>query len=460
MSRPEVLVDDVLVASSAGEPLAVLGHLSIKWGVESVMDAPEPATAAVTFVFSGGVDVGRISLGRRLMVRQRIDGFTWSLFAGRIRTMRAWADSRGRLHIAVTASDSIKDFRSAYAQIAWDSDSLPNTTKQLELIRQAMAVQGWELKGDEDLAPPPYPSSSSYYDSITLYTVLRRYLAQYGPQVTFWDSSGFDRTTGVYTQSIQIGYMGNNQIGDTLTANPSTGVWYVTRDTPDGLTFGRLSASSVLRGVEWTAAADAALTVAKVSYQATRTETDDEGVMRKITSMREVSTQASAELVQQYGRRPIEIEVSALAPPSEQRRIGRKWLEFAVHEWRPGALTIPDSYDLPEATLAGLLPSTTRRRRWWVVDGVGTWTPRGGPATLRGVATGGELTYHPKPKEGRTEGHWEVAMTLTDTQLIRPTDFTFEQLAAAGEPFASSPADHAGNVQFSEFQTITRFYAQ
>lgn len=460
MSRPEVLIDQKLIAGGPGQTLAVLGNLSIKWGSSSVLDEPVPSTATITFVFSGDVDVNRINLGRLIIIRQRIDGRTWALFTGRVRSMRARADDRGRLHVTVTASDSLADFRSAYVQIEWPSDSLPGTTKQLELIRKAMAVQGWELKGDEDLAPPLYPSSSSFYNSITLNTVLRRHLAQYGPQVTFWDSSGTDPATGAYAQSIQVGYMGASTVGDTLTARPATGQWYVTRDTPTGLTFARVPSSHVLRDVEWTSDVEAALTVAKISYQTTRTETGDDGVARKITSMTEVSTEASQEQIARFGRRSVEIETSVLAPPAEQRKIGRKWLQFGASEWTPGAVTIPDTHGLDEPTLAGLLPSTTRRRRWWVITDVATWTPRGGPATLRGVATGGELRYHAKPKPSRDEGHWEVSMSLTDTQVILPADWTFAQLQGAEVPFRHATADQAGTVSFAEFQTITRTYAQ
>ncbi|MCM3577452.1 hypothetical protein M3686_04795 [Micrococcus luteus] len=460
MSRPEVLIDDEVISGSARAPLVTLGELSIKWGNESVLDGPKPSTATVAFRFRSDVEAGKISLGRRLIIRQRIDGKTWALFAGTIRSMRARTDAQGRLSIHVTAADSLRDFMDAYAQLEWPSDSLPDTTKQIELIRKTMAALGWELKGDEDLAPPLYPSSSSFYSSITLYTVLRRYLAQYGPQVTFWDSSGTDMTTGVYTRSIQVGFMGRSQVGDTLTANPTTGQWYVTRDTPDGLVFDRIPASRVLRDVEWAADTGSILTVANVSYQSTRTETDETGETRKITSMVDVSTQAAPELVERYGRRAIDVETSVLAPPAEQRRIGRKWLEFATDEWRPGALTIPDTHGMDESTLAGLLPSTTRRRRWWVITDVGTWTPHGGPATLRGVATGGELRYHPTPKAGRSEGHWEVSMSLTDTQVILPADWTFTQLQGTEVPFSQATADQAGAVSFAEFQTITRTYAQ
>lgn len=460
MSRPEVLIDDQLISSSPGLGLAVLGDVRIKWGQESVLDDPTPSTAAVTLVFAGGVDPARIGLGKRLIIRQRIDGKTWALFAGRIWSMRAVADDAGRLHVTVTCSDSLREFKATYLETAWPSDSLPNTTKQIELIRKAMAVNGWELKGDERIPPPLYPSSSSYYNSITAYTILRRHLAQYGPQVTFWDSSGTDVNTGVFTQSIEVGYMGLTQVGDTLTANPATGQWYVTRDTPEGLQFSRVPASRVLRNVEWVSDVEASLTVAKISYQTTRTETDDDGVARKITSLTEVSTEAGQDMIAKYGRRPIELETSVLAPPAEQRRIGRKWLQFGASEWTPGAVTIPDTHGMDEATLAGLLPSTTRRRRWWVITDVATWTPRGGPATLRGVATGGELRYHAKPKPGRAEGHWEVSMSLTDTQVILPADWTFTQLQGTEVPFSQATADQAGTVSFAEFQTITRTYAQ
>ena len=72
MSKPEVLIDEEVISGGAGATLATLGDLSIRWGTESLLDEPEPSTATVTFMFSGGVDVGRIGIGKRLIIRQRI----------------------------------------------------------------------------------------------------------------------------------------------------------------------------------------------------------------------------------------------------------------------------------------------------------------------------------------------------------------------------------------------------
>lgn len=448
--RPRILINSQHVAGGASSVFAALGDVGIKWGSDNVLDTPNPAQLTCEFIFRGAVDTSRLRIGHRLELKQRIAGQDITGFSGRIENMQSRLDDNGRLRIRVTASDSIKELRSYYVATEWENDGLrEGQMPRIERIRRALNAGGWQLIGIEELPPMPFPSAASFYNSITAYALLNRYLSYYGPQVTFFDSS-WTYDDGPITRRIEVAWMGQVTAGDTLTTADGT-TWRVAHDTPDGLAQQVLPAGTVLADTEFEASADSILTTAKVSYQTTRFETnEEEGTTRRVTSLDTVTTSLGAEMLEAHGNRAVELESSAFATKAQLREIGRRWLDFTRNEWSPGRVTVPDSRDLPEATVAALVSARQRRLNWWVIHGLQIPTPLGGLATIRGVATGGDLHYR------ADRDSWSSSMSLTDTQIMLPADLNWPFLSEHNDPrFSEAPATAAGDVTFADFTTIT-----
>jgi len=440
---PEVIIDGVTYVSRATSTVAVVGDIEVSWGQESILAEPEPATLRMTLIWRDSVNEFAVRLGSRIEVRQLINGELETIFAGRVKTMRAVPDASNRLRMTITAADSLSELRRAFVATEWPADNTAGTRAHLMQLRGALLEAGWALT--EDLPAPEWPSADTYYDSITLWTLIRRYTSQYGPQVSFWDVSSY-QPDGTFKQVLHVGWMGRVQGGDALVMQD--GRLAVHRSTPAGLNKHHLSAGDVLRDATWTANPDAMVTTAKVSRQVTRIEEDSEtGETRKVTSLEDVTTSVPAAEV--YGARPVELESSALASRAHHRAIGRRWIEFGAHEWTPGEVTLPRTKHLSEEVLAGLLSTSRRRRAWWIVEGIQAPMPIGGMAALRGVATGGTLRWDAPRRE------WNVSMAITDTQIIRPVDMSFADLAAGPPAIAAATADQGGRVAFADFRTIS-----
>lgn len=455
MSRPNVTVNGVQV-SSGPAPFAVLGDLEVTWGSETIMDEPEPAKARVQFIFRGEADPSWVMIGHRVEIRQRIDSESVNSFSGRVESMSAARRSvtlpNGTrtpvLVITAQCVDYLREFKQTYVTTAWDRETAPGEPARVDRLRGIAAGEGWRLTGIDELPPQPVEHAATHYDSITLYTLLSRYLSWWGPQVTFWDASYAD-SDGVHTRRIETAWTDATMPGDVLTTTPD-GVWTMDYSPPAPLEEHIIPAGAVLADADWAAGSDARLTGARIQYQTSKLETHDDGSQTWQTSLdRSVHTWRPADVLDTYGKRVLELETSAIAPWDEYRRMGRRWLDFAASDWRMNGLTIPRASDLPAAQLRAMFDVRARRRTWWVVDDVDLLTPWGNVATVRGFATGGTLRYD------SARDSWSVSMHLTDTRTARPSDLTWDWLQAQPAPFSDAPAALAGDVSFADFQTIT-----
>ncbi|MDO5633279.1 MAG: hypothetical protein Q4G34_00180 [Micrococcus sp.] len=450
--RPTLTIGSRAISGGAQSTVAAHADLDVTWGTSSVYDEPEPSKLSMSVLWRDNIDPNLIRQGTPVMLRANADGAARTVFAGRIQSLRARAHGRGRLTVNFTAVDSLQELRAHYVQTRWPRDP-EGTTDNFNRLLAQIGGAGWRVYGRDTLPPQPWPNAETVYDSITVYTLLRRYLAQFGPQVTFWDVSRVD-PDGTYRPGLRVGYAAAVQEGDSLHANPG-GRLSVGRVTPAGLSQVHAPAEHVLRDVEWQSDADSLRTTCQIGYQVTRTETNEgTGEQRRVTSLSEVSTSLGA-AVDEHGSRSLEFVTSASAPPAELRRMGRAWLQYVGHEWSPGALTVEDLGNLDPAAQAACLDVDLRRRAWWIVPGVGVPTPLGGLSSIRGVALGGELSY-----TGERGGRWSSSMTLKDQQIITPRDFTFEDLSSHHAPAISdAPASSAGDVRFADFLTISRLEA-
>ena len=455
MSRPNVTVNGVQVSSSPA-PFAVLGNVHVEWGNESIMDNPEPSRARVQFLFYGEADPEWLAIGHRLEIRARIDGASRNTFSGRIESMTAdrrrvivqGGPQTEALVVTAHAVDYLKEFNSTYVETAWRRETDPGEPPRRARLRGASADEGWQLIGLDDLPAEPAEGAATHYDSITLGALLRRYLSWWGPQVTFWDASYAD-TDGKHFRRIETAFTDVTIPGDVLTTTPA-GAWTLDYSPPQPLAEEVLPGSAVLADVEWTASADSRYTGARVSFQSTRREELDTGETGLQTNIeRSVQTWRPPDVLDVYGKRVLELESGMIADYTEYRRMGRRWLDFASQDWRMQAVTIPKASQLPARQLAALFDVRGRRRVWWIVDGVDLLTPWGSVATVRGIATGGSLSYD------AAADNWSVSMHITDTRTARPTDLSWDWLQAQSAKFAEAPASAAGDVTFADFLTIT-----
>lgn len=433
-------------------PVAALADLSIKWGQETITDEPKPATLSVTLRYRGSVDVLKVTQGDLIEVQQVHPDDERVPFSGRVRNMSASLDAKGRLLLRITATDHLSDLDSTYVSTAWHTDGQPEaggiTIRQH--IETALTNAGWALSGLDLLPAELGPSVATFYSSIKLTTLLRRYLAQWGPQATYYDASYTDATTGKLRRRVAISYMADTAPGDTLTA--PGGTWTIQYGEPEPLQEVAIPARNVLRDVDWDSSPENLITAAQVSRQVTRLEEYEDGTTGYVTSLSEVNVTRGAEWIDQYGNRAIELETVTGRPSAEalHRAIGRKWMAFNGDEWRPSGITIHKSNDLPAQQLSDMVGKTTRQRQWVVVPGVQVMTPRGASAALRGLTTGGTLNWN------HDRNQWDITMALADTQATTDMNWTFTMLSNVPDnAYRYARADQAGTVQFSAFRTIS-----
>lgn len=450
LSNPRLLFDGVDLTGGAGDPVAALADLSITWGTPSLVEPPTPDTLKVTLVYTGSVDVLRLRQGMALDLVQDFPDDDRFPFSGRIRSMSSRVDGKGRLNISITATDHLADLDSTYVSTAWHTDGY--TEAQGRTYRQnltsAIAAQGWQLFGMERLPAEVRRSAATFYNSIKITTLLRRYLAQWGPNARYFDASY--RSDGRLIRRITVAHMADSSGGDTLTVGAG-GTWYMKYGSPVGAQTVTVPASNVLRDIEWESAPENLLTVAQVSYQSTRREEREDGSTQWVTSLGEVNTTRGAEWVDQYGARSVEVETTlAESDATLLRQIGQRWMQFNGDEWRAESVTIHDSTQLPVQVLSDMIGKSTRPRQWIVVHGAEARTPRGELASLRGLATGGELSWdHDKQR-------WSISVHLTDTRLSEDRVWNFLGLGLVPiSGIAVARATNAGPVRFSDFATIT-----
>ena len=433
--------------------VAALANLVITWGQQSLIDPPAPATLNVTLRYRGAVDVLQVNQGDLIEVQQDHPDQSRTPFSGRVRSMSADLDHRGRLLLHITATDHLADLDNTYISTAWHTDGLPQAEGRTvrQRLLEAITTAGWEVSGMDLLPAEVAPSAATFYSSIKLTTLLRRYLAQWGPQATFYDASYVGSVSGALVRRIAVGYMTGTAPGDTLTAS-TTGAWSLDYGEPSPAAEVVIPASNVLRDVAWDSGPENLITGAQVSRHSTRRETLEDDSTQYVTSLHEVNVTMGAEVTEALGHRAIEVETLTGTPAQESvhRAIGRKWMAFNGDQWRPGALTIHDSSQLAAQELSDMVGKTSRPRQWIVVPGVQVMTPRGSKADLRGLATGGRLAWDHQRRR------WDISMTVADTQQTTAPDWTFTDLAAIPDTrFSQALAPAAQLVGFSSFDTIS-----
>lgn len=437
---------------AATAPVAELADLSIPWGQDSIVDAPKPATMSITLRYRGSVDVLELEQGDFVDVQQIHPDGMRSPFSGRIRNMSSSLDAKGRLLIRITATDHLADLDETYVATEWNTDGHDQAggLTYRDRLLDALTAAGWEVTGMDLLPPELGPSSATFYSSIKLTTLLRRYLAQWGPQASYYDASYYDVNIQRIRRRIAITYMAATAPGDALMADEA-GEWFIQWGEPDPLQEIAIPASNVLRDVAWESTPENLITVAQVSRQVTRREESYEGGSSYVTSLSEVNTTRGTSWINQHGRRTVEVETCTGIPSDDalHRSIGQKWMAFNGDQWRPSDVIIHDSTLLSDQQLSDLVGKTTRGRQWIVIHGVNVMTPRGARSDIRGLTTGGTLTWNHEARR------WDFTMALADTQPTVEAGLTFADLAAADPAYSQAPAPMAGAVQFSAFQTIS-----
>lgn len=440
-------------ATGATAEVAALASLVIDWGQDTLTDPPAPATLKVTLRYTGSTDVLAVAQGDLIEVQQaHADGMR-SPFSGRVRNMAADLDTKGRLLLHITATDHLADLDNTYTSTAWHTDGYPQAEGVTfrQHLEAAILGAGWSLTGLELLPAELGPSAATFYSSIKLTTLLRRYLAQWGPQATYYDASYTDSGNGRLVKRVAVSYMTDTAPGDWLVTTPS-GQWYVAYGEPGYTQEVSVPASNVLRDVAWESSPENLITAAQVSRQVTRKETLEDDTQQYVTSLSPVNVTQGAAVTDELGHRAIELETVTGTPAQDalHRAIGQKWMAFNGDQWRPGALTIHNSAALAPQKLSDMVGKTTRPRQWIVVPGVQVMTPRGAKADIRGAVTGGQLAWDHKHRR------WAITMTLADTQRTTAQQWTFADLAAQPPEYAQARADQAGTVQFSAFTTISQ----
>lgn len=457
MEHPRLWINQVPILA-AGETMAtaavgVLADPVITWGSGAITDAPEAATLSVTLRYRDSVDTLKVAQGDLVEVKQtHVDG-PRAPFSGRVRNMDAELDQRGRLLLHITATDHLADLDNTYVSTEWHSDGTEQAAGMTvrERLLARLRDAGWAYTGLERLPAELGPSVATFYQSVKLTTLLRRYLAQWGPQATFYDASYTDSDHGNLVRRLAFTYMADTAPGDTLHTT-TDGTWTLDHGEPVPLQELYVPAANVHRDVGWTSSPENLLTTAQVSRQVTRWEQYEDGTAGYVTSLSEVNVNRSAAMVEQYGSRTIEVETltGAAAQAELHRTIGRKWMDFNGDEWRPGTLRLRDTTTLDPQLLSDLIGKTSRPRQWLVVPGVQVETPRGAKADLRGVITGGTLAWNHRRRQ------WDVSLSLSDTQATASLNMTFTALAALTDTrYSHARADQAGAVQFSSFNTIS-----
>lgn len=404
-------LDDYLAA-----PAPVLAPLTITWGSDTAEDQPAAANAKVMFLFKESMDdIPDLMKGAELEIIDPVSHHT--VLAGTVTTMSASASTRfdGGLEVTANVADYMAQLESEYVQVDW-----PQETTRGGRLWTEFAAAGWSLqvKADDRL------TAATKLNSIKLLTLLERYISRFRGRR--YDTSYRHTETGQVVREVSV-FKGSTRAlaPDTLIATPEG--WDRTIHAPeiDGVASPIIvvPSSNILRDPDWTSTPDDAVTAVKLSTVVA----GDDG----FSTTEDHNFRAPAATVRKLGLRSIDVE-SDLAEPADWQPAAAAFFNDDA-PWKPSALTIRDSDELPESVMEALLSVRTRYQALAVIEDIMPNRPNPGTSDLRSYIVGGEYIWSEKQR-------WEITLTMERPilQLDGEGDWwTFERVAASSDTLIS-----------------------
>lgn len=390
MMAPELWMNGRQITGRRSDRAPVLAPVVLTWGASTGLEQPTPANLKFTVLFRDGMhDIPDLTNGAKIEliqpgVRRR------TIFAGSIRTMGAEPSARvkGALEVTADATDYMADFEGEFISTAWEGG-----LARREQLLEALSEAGWDAIIPDD----PRPSAQATYNSIKLSTMLDRHISRYRGRR--YDTSRRNFGTLIKQISVMEG-TARFTPADTLIATPSKS-WSRTYNTPSigGIPSPilKLLASNVLLNPEWSQ--DPNNTITAVNFS-TMIQGDD-----GYTSQAEHHYKAPREIISTYGLRSIEVE-SDLQTPSDWPTAAKDWMNDDS-PWQMADLTIRNTDELTDETLAELLDQETRYKTLVTVSGILGNRPDPGPSVMRSYLLGGEYEW--------TGQRWDMRLSLERT---------------------------------------------
>jgi len=393
----------------------VLAPLVITWGADTGEDQPDAANAKIQFLFRESMaDIPDLRKGGEIEVIDPVSGHT--ILAGTVTTMAASKseDVEGALEVTANVADYLSQLESEFVQIDW-----PEETTRGGRLWSEFGDAGWSLQVKADARL----TAATKERSIKLLTLLDRYISRFRGRR--YDTSYRHTDTGEVVREVSV-FRGSarSMTPDTLTATASG--WGrkinapVLENEPAPIIV--LPASNLLDDPDWSSAPEDVVTAVKLI---TITPGQD-----GYSEADEHNFKAPAATVKELGLRSIDIE-SDLANPADWQPAAADYFNSDA-PWRPSALTIRDTDELPESVMEALLSVRSRYQVLAVIEDIMPNRPDPGPSDLRSFIVGGEYTW--------TGDKWEFTLTLERPilQLEGEGDYwSFDKIAASSNSFIS-----------------------
>lgn len=459
LAAPHVYIGDVLMDSHALSDIPVLAGLSFDWGTDSMIDFDDSKTLSAELLIREPSTLDFLTVGAPFGLIDPETGTTF--FAGRIATLRAKPDSRrsDALLISLTAADTTADLQQYRVQrIDWwrPGTNLPATlaAERHNQLRSAMPA-GWTLDGGTQrdtwtTAAPQRGTATEllpYIDRHCRSVIGRRH-----------NTSRYIPGTGLAPRLTITEERSKVATADRLTTD-AAGKWQMSTTAPSNSAVVKLAGNQVAAAIEWEknpddVITDVALTLHSVNYEVdnngTVTPTEDNGTFDLWVGVY-LGVDNTA-IQQKYGFHQLQLDIDSAGGSSQTNphigQIVNYWIE-ADAQWRPTAVSIPDSRRLPDNTVRALLGTSSRINAYTTIDGLPANNPAGG-SRVRGYAIGGSATW--------TGKKWVIELTLG--RVPRPATgagvLTFNSIRAHSNPAisAGTAATVGEALSFADFEYI------